>query len=152
MNKILLLSVCIAGVSLAVIFILTYYNTQYNGNLTPSEEPSYQDNSYKVVLIHVENNTLVANPSTLTLDSKAHSIVWRNLSEYPVRITIPNNIDFRVPLPDYLNTVIEPNGFTVLTWFDEGKYSVNIHTIENKGIKPISVFENNHFIIFEPNE
>lgn len=149
MNKILILSVCIVSVSIAVVFILNYYNVSDSINSIESDEIGFQDGSYKVVLIDVENNTLVTHPSTLTLDSKAHSIVWRNLSEYPLRIIIPNNVDFRIPLPDYLNTMIEPNGFIVLTLFDEGEYRVYIHTIENKGIEPVSVFENSHSIIFE---
>lgn len=149
MNKILILSVCIVIVSITVVFILNYYNVSDSMDSTVNDVLGFQDGSYKVVLIDVENNMLVTNPSTLTLDSKAHSIVWRNLSEYSLRIIIPNNVDFRIPLPDYLNTMIEPNGFTVLTLFDEGEYQVDIHTIENKEIKPISVFENSHSIIFE---
>lgn len=149
MNKILILSICIISVTLAVVFILNYYNVSDSTRSIENYDPSFQDGSYKVVLIDVENNSLIANPSILKLDSKAHSIVWKNLSEYPLRIILPNKEDFRIPFPDYLNTVIEPNGFTVLTLFDEGQYQVNIHTVENKGITPISVFENSHSIIFE---
>jgi hypothetical protein len=148
MNKILIISVCTSLV-LAVVFILYYYNDSDSTNSIENYNPSFQDGSYKVVLIDIENNSLTTNPSVLKLDSKAHSIVWKNLSEYPLRIILPSKEDFRIPYPDYLNTVIEPNGFTVLTLFDEGQYQVNIITVENKEIEPISVFENSHSIIFE---
>lgn len=152
MKKILVISACIISIALVVSFILNYFNVSNSTDSIENYDPGFQDGSYKVVLIDIENNMLVTNPSTLKLDSKAHSIVWKNLSEYPLRIIIPSKEDFRIPFPDYLNTVIESNGFTVLTLSDEGEYQVNIHTLENNGIKPISVFENKHSIVFDPDK
>ena len=132
------------------IFIVISYDDSHQGEIwkEPNFNFKFQNGTYVHVIVDIENNKLVANPSIVMLNSSTSRIIWTNLTDEIIKVHIKNNIDFRVPLPPYYSGSIEPNDHGMVTLTNNAKLPVII-TSENTEIQNIGVFGNEHVIIVE---
>ncbi len=93
-------------------------------------------------------------PRTLYMDSNTidlglSSVIWTNLTDETIHMSIPNHWDSEDPThPDYYNGFIPPHEYIILKIPGRGVYHVHMHVDDNPGILPV-VGPTGHTIIWE---
>ncbi len=108
-------------------------------DIIETDEHSYPDTTMR----------LNPHPRTVHLNSTTDTVIWTNLTDETIHISLPNSADFRVPFPHIYYGFIPPHEQLVLTFDSKTNHRVHMHVDGKPEIHPVWIFTINHQIIRE---